>query len=125
MDQLDESAAAHIASFLEDERDLAALRATSRSWAALLAGDPALWRTLAVRRFGPAAVAATTAAGGAGGAPAAAAMAAAQARAPPLGSAAEEQRRFRSLAARRVHAAAFEHLVWLDGVHLEVGGEAG
>lgn len=121
MDQLDDSAASCIASFLDDERDLAALRATSRSWAALLAADATLWRTASVRRFGAAAVAATGAAGSAGSVPAEAAPVAVSQQAPPLGSAAEEERRFRALAARRADVAAFENLVWLDGVHLEVG----
>ncbi|KAL4419103.1 hypothetical protein ABPG77_010042 [Micractinium sp. CCAP 211/92] len=57
MDSLPAAAAAVIAAHLLDERDLAALAATSRFWRGVLA-DPALWRQLLRSRFGPAAEAA-------------------------------------------------------------------
>lgn len=111
MDTLDAAAAAQVASWLLDERDLASLRCTSRFWRDALADDPGLWSQLVARRFGAALPSKGAAAAG-GGASASAALA----------GAADPERRFRQLAAAALRrpVAGLERLIWLDGNHLQV-----
>ena len=101
MDTLDDSSAACIASFLSDERDLAALRCTSKAWRALFSDNPGLWTTLLRRRF-------DDTAGERDGATA-------------RGGANAPEQRYRELAgaARRRPVAGLERVIWLDGHHLQ------
>lgn len=101
MDALPGAAAAAIALHLLDERDLAALQATCRSWRAVFA-DAALWRTLAERRFGSAAVADGE---GAAGSEAAAAR--------------QARQRFARLASLKRPATQLDRIIHLNGTHLQ------
>ncbi|KAL4433857.1 hypothetical protein ABPG75_000298 [Micractinium tetrahymenae] len=117
MDSLPAAAAAAVAGHLLDERDLAALAATSRFWRGVLA-DPTLWRCLLRRRFGAVAEAAASA----GTEPQTAATGAAAGAADGTVS---PQQRFRELACLRRPAPQLDRIAWLDGSHLQVVTEPG
>lgn len=119
MDSLPAAAAVVIAGYLLDERDLAALAATSRFWRGILA-DPALWRCLLRRRFGAAASAGASPleeqTAHREGVAAAAETAAETAAARP-----SPRQRFRQLACLRRPAPQLDRVALLDGVRLQAG----
>jgi hypothetical protein len=96
MDRLDESTATAIASFLEDERDVASLACSNTFWRNVLApGNDPLWSAVLARRFGDSRKADDCAA------------------------------HFRQLAALTKPAARLDTIIWLDGHHLRVLEEPG
>lgn len=120
MDNLDAAAAALIAGWLPDERDLASLRCTNRFWRDALSNNPGLWSRLLASRFG---TPAPTSHGSPTSQPASSSgSGAAMSSAPGSPVAADPERRFRQLAAAALRrpAAGLERLIWLDGSHLQV-----
>ena len=105
MEGLPAAAATLVASYLEDERDLAALRCACRFWRDILKDNPGLWGALLARRFGQADAAPAAPASSAGAAP----------------PAETPEQRFKRLASLRQPVAGLEKLIWLDGQHLQVG----
>ncbi|KAI3431417.1 hypothetical protein D9Q98_004470 [Chlorella vulgaris] len=96
MDRLDESTATAIASFLEDERDVASLACANTFWRNVLApGNDPLWSAVLARRFGDSRKADDCAA------------------------------HFRQLATLTKPAARLDTIIWLDGHHLRVLEEPG
>ncbi len=120
MDSLPAAAAAVIAAHLLDERDLAALAATSRFWRGVLA-DPALWRQLLRSRFGPAAEAAEASGSQPILVPAENGPAAMQTAARTRDEVPSPRQLFRRLACLRRPAPQLDRFAWLDGTHLQAG----
>ena len=123
MDSLDAAAAALIAGWLPDERDLASLRCTNRFWRDALSNNPGLWSRLLASRFG---TPAPTSHGSPTPQPASSSgsSAAMSSSAPGSPVAADPERRFRQLATAALQrpTAGLERLIWLDGSHLQVWG---